>query len=655
MCGIGGFQGDYPVELLGAFAHAMSHRGPDHAGEWHSPCARVGLAHQRLSIIDVSPLGHQPMIDDEGGAVIVFNGEIYNFRELRRGLEREGCTFRSQSDTEVLLALYRSRGESMLPLLNGIFAFAIYDTSGETLLLACDEMAVKPLYVSEGPRGFVFASELKALVNAGAVSGALDIATLYRTLGFLWSPGGATPISGVRRLGPGEALRVRHGQVVRRWTWAESSWIRDPLPATAHELTRRGSDDVVRKVRDGLRTAVHRQMVADVPVGAFLSGGLDSSAVVAFAREDAPAIDCFTIDSGARLDAGVNDDLPYGRRVAAHLGVKLHEVVVDAARMAADFERMVYQLDEPLADPAPLNVLYISRLARQLGTKVLLSGAGGDDIFSGYRRHRALAQEWYWAGLPTPIRLRLRQVTTRLNQGGSWRRRITKSLAHADASPDDRLIGYFLWADAERLRELFTPDCRAALSGEALVAPLRDYLATLPAELPPLQRMLALEQRFFLADHNLLYTDKMAMAAGVEVRVPFLDKDLVRLANALPPALKQRGAESKWVLKKAMEPLLPREAIYRPKTGFGAPLRRWLHRELRELVADILSADALRARGLFDPQAVARLIADDRAGRVDAAYTILGLMCIEMWCRHFLTTRAGRGAACDDSTLAVTA
>jgi asparagine synthase (glutamine-hydrolysing) len=296
----------------------------------------------------------------------------------------------------------------------------------------------------------------------------------------------------------------------------------------------------------------------------------------------------------------------------------------------------VFQLDEPLADPAALNVLYISQLARQHGVKVLLSGAGGDDLFTGYRRHHALMLERYWAWLPVATRAGLRRASTHFGQGSAHSRRVTKAFAHADSGPNDRLIGYFLWADTERLRGLFAPEYREALAGERIGAPLEDYLATLPSDLSALQRMLALEQRFFLPDHNLLYTDKMSMAAGVEVRVPFLDNDLRRLANALPPRVKQRGRQGKWVLKKAMEPYLPHEVIYRPKVGFGAPLRHWLRHELKELVDDTLSADTLRRRGLFDAAAVSKLIADDRAGRVDAAYTILGLMCIEIWCRQFL-------------------
>jgi asparagine synthase (glutamine-hydrolysing) len=615
----------------------MAHRGPDDSGVFCDPLVRVGMAHVRLSIIDLSPLGHQPMVDASGSVVIVFNGEIYNFRELRAQLELAGHGFRGHSDTEVLLVLYQEHGEAMLSLLNGIFAFAIYSRAEQTIFLACDAMGVKPLYFTEDRYGFAFASELKGLVALADVAESLDIPAVYRTLGFLWSPGGATPFKGVSRMGPGEALRVKAGRVTRRWHWSRSAWVDAPLVLDA--------DEAIGRVQAGLRTAVHRQMVADVPVGAFLSGGLDSSAVVAMAREVSPNIDCFTINTGEVRDAGVTDDLPYARQVAEHLGVKLHEIQVDSSRMAADLERMVVQLDEPLADPAPLNVLYISQLARQHGVKVLLSGAGGDDLFTGYRRHRALMLERYWAWLPAPVRQGLCNASSHLGQGGAIGRRLAKAFAHAGLPADKRLAGYFLWADPARVLGLFAAEHRTALASEVMTGPLDDYLCTLPTGLPSLQRMLALEQRFFLADHNLLYTDKMSMAVGVEVRVPFLDNDLVRLANALPPELKQRGAEGKWVLKKAMEPYLPRNVIYRPKTGFGAPLRHWLRHELREWVGDMLSAETLRRRGLFDPKAVAALVADDQAGRVDAAYTILGLVCIEIWCREYMDKRLAKGAA----------
>jgi len=636
MCGIAGYFGG-GSDTLAHMANALSHRGPDDADEWFSSDRIVGFAHRRLAIIDLSQAGHQPMISPSSNLVIVFNGEIYNFQELRSELEAGGVIFRGHSDTEVLLALYKVHGEALLSMLNGIFAFAIFNQAERTMFIACDAMGVKPLYFSEGRDGFVFASELKALVAGGRVAGALDLSALYRILGFLWSPGGATPFKGVGRLRPGEALLVRNGGVARRWHWTNRAWVDKPVHLSASAA--------IRHVQDGLRTAVHRQLVADVPVGAFLSGGLDSSAVVAMAREISPNIECFTIDTGSVRDAGVTDDLPYARQVAKYLGVKLHEIQVDQTRMAADLERMVVQLDEPLADPAPLNVLYISQLAKEHGVKVLLSGTGGDDLFTGYRRHRALMLERYWAWLPVTARQVLRNGTSHLGRRGALGRRLTKAFAHADLSPNERLVGYFLWADPARVMGLFAPEHRAALADEVMTAPLQDYLGELPPGLPPLQQMLALEQRFFLADHNLLYTDKMSMAVGVEVRVPFLDNDLVRLANRLHPKLKQRGAEGKWILKKAMEPYLPHSVIYRPKTGFGAPLRHWLRHELREWVGDMLSVQTLRRRGLFDPKAVAALVADDQAGRVDAAYTILGLVCIEIWCREFVDKASAKGIA----------
>jgi len=630
MCGIAGFSGEFDPAVASRLGAAMRHRGPDDAGEWHSADGRIGFAHRRLSIIDVSASGHQPMIDATSTAVIVFNGEIYNYRELRADLMRHGHVFRTQTDTEVLLALYRSAGEAMLRQLNGIFAFAIFDTRSDTLLVAGDEFAVKPLYFSQTRQGFIFASELKALVASGAIDAELDVSVFLRTLGYLWSPGGATPLKGVERLGPGEALQVRNSRILRRWRWADASWT-----GPRHEG---GAADATTEVRTAVRTAVHRQLVADVPVGAFLSGGLDSSAIVAMAREAAPGIECFTIDTGDDRDSGVTDDLPYARKAAAHLGVRLHEIRVDAARIAEGLESMIGQLDEPLADPAPLNVFFISELARQAGIKVLLSGAGGDDIFSGYRRHRALVAEQYWAPLPVSVRRTLRRVTGGMGQQAAFGRRLAKAFAHGDLPADRRLPMYFLWADESRIRGLFTEEHRESLRTAALDAPMQAYLVSLPADLAPLDRMLALEQRFFLADHNLLYTDKMGMAAGVEIRVPFLDPDLVRLANRLPAHFKQRGRHGKWILKRAMEGMLPDDIIHRPKTGFGAPVRQWLRQEWRELMHDTLSRDSLTRRGIFDVAAVSRLVEDHRSGRVDAAYVILSLMCCELWCRRFLSS-----------------
>ena len=304
--------------------------------------------------------------------------------------------------------------------------------------------------------------------------------------------------------------------------------------------------------------------------------------------------------------------------------------------MAQDLEGMVAQLDEPLADPAPLNVLYISRLARQQGMKVLLSGAGGDDLFTGYRRHHALRLERWWRWLPGEVRAGLDKAAMRLDRRRVWSRRLAKLFNGAGLDGDASIANYFLWAREADLFALYTPEVQAQLRETRAAQPLVDFLEAAPVGLSRLERMLLLEQRFFLADHNLIYTDKMSMAAGVETRVPFLDLDLVEFAARMPSEYKQRGGTGKWVLKKAMAPYLPHEVIYRPKTGFGAPLRRWMKNELREVLGDLLSAESLKRRGLFDPVAVRRIIAADDAGRADASYTLLSLLCIEIWCRRFI-------------------
>jgi asparagine synthase (glutamine-hydrolysing) len=297
---------------------------------------------------------------------------------------------------------------------------------------------------------------------------------------------------------------------------------------------------------------------------------------------------------------------------------------------------MVWQLDEPLADIAPLNVLFICQLARQQGIKVLLSGTGGDDLFTGYRRHLALDSERYWAWLPRPLRVMLRQVSRQLPVSYPLGRRLRKVFSGAHLNSNSRLVHYFRWVDRADLFALYTSDFRAALDQSQSTDPMLDFMSEMPTNTHYLEKMLGLEQRFFLADHNLTYTDKMSMAAGVEVRVPFLDIDLLNFAACIPPKYKQKGYQGKWVLKKAMEPYLPREIIYRPKSGFGVPLRHWFKFELRAWLEDILSVERLQNRGIFDSQAVHRLIEANADGRIDASYTLLSLACIEVWCVHFI-------------------
>lgn len=637
MCGIVGFLGSFERKLLEAMSVSISHRGPDDDGVWCDHDHGVGFAHRRLSIIDLSPAGHQPMWDVARRAVIAYNGELYNYRELRDGLVRDGFRFNSTSDTEVILNLYLRDGVHCLERLNGIFAFALWDAEKCKLLLARDGLGVKPLYYARTPNGIVFASEIKALMQVPELDTELDTSALLYYVSYLYAPYPHTPLKAVRKLEPGHAAWVSLRGIEKEW-----QFYRLPYDQPISEMP---VDEAAEQLRDYLDQAVRRQMVADVQVGAFLSGGLDSSAVVAFARKYVSNgnLECFTIGFKDTTTAteGMTDDLPYAIKMAAHLGVHLNVVEV-GADMAVRFEEMIWHLDEPQADPAPLNALYICELARQNGIKVLLSGAGGDDIFSGYRRHFALMQEKYWDWLPKSGRRALRVLSSILPVDTAAGRRLSKAFHYADETPQRRLSSYFLWIDPEWLQKLAGERLRdEALSLDPL-APMLRILNELPAGTPPLNQMLALDASYFLTDHNLNYTDKMSMAAGVEVRVPFLDPDLVAFATRLPPKLKQRGATGKWIFKKAMEPLLPRDVIYRPKAGFGAPLRRWLQQDLREYVEELLSENTLRNRGLFDPKAVKELVTLDRCGKLDAAYPIFSLICIELWMQLFIDERARR-------------
>jgi asparagine synthase (glutamine-hydrolysing) len=663
MCGIAGFQGRFDAALLDAMGEAVAHRGPDGAGTAvfdEGAGVLTGLAHRRLSIIDLSPEGRQPMTVDcpRCGAhglhdlALTYNGEIYNYRELRRELVARGHVFHSETDSEVLLHLYAEAGTEMLPRLNGIFAFAIRDGRANgrpdgvapgDLFAARDAIGVKPFYHAEIPRGFLFGSEIKSLVRCPELPREVDPVAIHQTLAYLWTPAPRTALRAVKKLPPGCALRVRQGRVLREWRWYELPYGRDAVDGSF--------DAVAARVHDTVREAVDRQLVADVEVGAFLSGGLDSSAVVASMKAARPGErpTCYSIGFADGEDAdGSPADLPYARRVADHLGVHLHEIRV-GPDIIRNLERMLWHLDEPQADPAPINALLIAEQARRDGLKVLLSGAGGDDVFSGYRRHQALRFDAAWARLPQALRSMLAKPARQaaaggLRTGSPLARRLVKLLEHADLSSDRRAASYFWWSGEELRRALYAPALAHAVAGEDTAAPLLESLSRIPGVRDPLDRMLFLEGKHFLADHNLNYTDKMGMAAGVEVRVPLLDLQVVDLAARIPAGMKMRGMEGKAVFKRAMEPDLPRDVIYRPKTGFGAPLRRWMRGELRGTVDDALSPGSLRARGLFDPAAVARLRELDRAGRVDGAYTLLALVSVEIWCRLFVDAPAPRPA-----------
>jgi len=658
MCGIVGFQGDFSAALLDRMSMAVAHRGPDDAGRVLLPtCAPrgiVGFAHRRLSIVDLSPAGHQPMTarcprcrcQELSDLALVYNGELYNHLVLRHELESRGHVFFSNTDSETLLHLYSEHGTGMLPMLNGIFAFAIRDgrVTGQPpgiergdLFLARDQLGVKPLYYAQTEHGFLFASELKAILQDTRLPREIDRTALHYHLAYLWTPAPLTLIEGIRKLPPGHSLVVHGGRIINERAWYDIPYGRDPFCQTEREIA--------LELHNRIEQAVSRQLMADVPVGAFLSGGLDSSAVVSMMRRVRPDEDftayCIGF-AGNEAVEGNPADLPYATRVAKHAGIELRALQIQPS-VISHLDRMLFYLDEPQADPAPINALLIAEQARRDGIPVLLAGTGGDDIFSGYRRHHALRVERTWGWLPQVVRDGMgcagRSLSSGSNLGGLRThalRRVMKVLASADLRGDERSISYFCWSTDALRQTLYSPALAEATGHTDVMAPMLESLSHISGERDPLNRMLYLEGKHFLADHNLNYTDKMGMAAGVEIRVPLLDVDLVDYATRIPSSMKQKGRTGKAIFKKAMEPDLPHDVIYRRKSGFGAPLRRWLRNELLATVDETLSPDALRTRGLFDPAAVQHLIALDRAGRVDGAYTIFALMCVELWSRQFL-------------------
>jgi len=631
MCGIAGYAGSFAPDILPRMNAAQAHRGPDDQGIWSRE--HVGLAHVRLSILDLSPAGHQPMADGQGRVVLVFNGEIYNHRELRSRLERDGVVFRGTSDTEVLVELLGRHGRRCLPWLNGIFAFAAWFVAERRLLLARDAAGVKPLYWTKTDQGVAFASELKALLAVPGVDLAPDARALASYLTLLYSPGERTPARGVRKLLPGGFLECAEtGSAPRIGAFGPSPF--------GEEVQDFSHETAVEACRHYVGQAVRRQLVSDVPLGGFLSGGVDSTTVAHYATRGARAgadYPCFTLGAVGTEDLpdeGFDADLPFARLVSERLGAPLHVATLDAARLD-DLDDLVWALDEPTPDPAAFAAQAICAEARRHGVKVLLSGAGGDDIFSGYRRHRALATENWWGWLPRPWRESLADLTAQLPRDNPAGRRLAKLFRHAGAPPAERLASYFLWIDDETLAPALAPGFRAELGRFRTVDALLAELTALPPGVTRLNQMLHLDRSYFLADHNLNYTDKMAMSQGVEVRVPFLDPDLVAFTERLPDELKQRLGQGKRLLRAAMRGVIPAEVLDRPKTGFGFPLRRRLHGSYGRRLRALAASGRLDATGVFSGAGVVALLEADERGAVDAAYPLMGVLCVESWLRQF--------------------
>jgi asparagine synthase (glutamine-hydrolysing) len=628
MCGICGTVGRADEGELRQMARAMAHRGPDGEGVKTFPEAGAGLGHRRLAIIDPTPAGAQPMgFADRWW--ITYNGELYNFRELRAELEAAGERFATECDTEVLLRMFAVHGPAMLDRLNGMFAFAIWDDHERRLFLARDRMGVKPLYYSRQGDLFAFASEIRALLPLNGAP-ELDKRALADYLTLLWVPDPRTAFKGIRKLPPGHFAWVgKDGLEIR------SYWDLRFAPED------RSEEEWRDKVREAVSRSVRRQLVSDVPLGSFLSGGVDSSAIVAEMANGGDPVNTYNV-AFAREDLRheiVPDDAKYARQVAALFGTDHHERVLNPNVLEL-LPKVVWHLEEPVADPAAVSTYLVCTEAAQR-MKVMLSGMGADEIFAGYPRYLAYRLSRLGDALPAGARRALEAGLGRAVRPGrpgrlrGPRRNLWKFMRAAGLPPAERYLTFSSYYTTTELGEVLSEELAAELDGYDALGTHRRYLDRDPGG-DELSHLLYLDAKTFLPCLNLAYTDKMSMAASVEVRVPLLDDELVALAARIPSEYKLRGWRRKYVFKRSQEGTLPKNIVWRPKAGFGAPVRAWLERDLAPMLDDLLAEDTIRARGLVDPAAVRRLRDDNAAGRADNSLQIYALLGLELWCRTFL-------------------
>ena len=566
----------------------------------------------------------------DGRYWIVYNGELYNFKELRADLERDGSSFRSECDTEVLLAAYCKYGRAMLQRLNGIFAFAIWDAERHELFLARDRLGVKPLYYTQVDGSFYFASEIKALLKV-LPTPRLRPEGIADYLTFLWVPDPDTLFEGVFKLPAGHFAQLGEGRLQIHPYWDLVFDVDDT----------RSDREWISSVGGVVGAAVRRQMVSDVPLGSFLSGGIDSSAIVAEMTAVAGDVTAYTIGFSARdLSYDISpDDLRYARTVAEKFDVDYHEQLLEP-RIVELLPKLVRHLDDPVADPAAVTTYLICSAASER-LKVILSGMGGDEVFAGYPRYLAARLAGMADVIPATLRKVMRTASEgRLTMGPpgrlrAVRRNLMKLLRGIDQSPQDRYLVYCSYYRPEELERLLHGDLRAAISTHDPFRYHREYFDRVRDQ-PLLNQMLYVDAKTFLPCLNLAYTDKMSMAASTEVRVPLLDDEVVSHAARIPPDLKLRRLTRKYVFKRSMEGSLPHDVIWRPKAGFGAPIRGWLVNELRPMVDDVLSREAVAARGLFEPDEVERLVRASADGTEDNALRLWALLTLELWHQEFV-------------------
>ena len=645
MCGIAGLISADAEARIGAMLESIEHRGRDDDGVWTSRVVdgagrRTCLGHRRLAIIDPTPAGHQPMLSHDGRFALTFNGEIYNYRELREELVGRGHSFQTDTDTEVLLAAFDEWGAQCLPRLNGMFAFALWDEREQELLLARDRLGVKPLYYAHAPAtenasaSFIFASEVKAVLASGLVERAVDPTGLHQFLTFLWTPDPQTLFRHVSKVPPAHALTIRRDGKTTLREWWDVSF--DEIESGRSEAWWR------ERVLETLDRVVGMEMVADVPLGAFLSGGIDSSSIVALMKNhsDGRRVSTYTIGIEAedlRYDI-IPDDVIWARRVNELLDTDYHEIMLkpDVAEL---LPRLVYHMDEPAIDMAIPSYL-VSRAARESLT-VMLSGMGGDEVFAGYPRQLAMKIAGALDPMPSLLRRPLMSAVASVLPGGlpgkltAPLRNAKKFARSAALDFENRYLGYGTYFTDAAKRALYTDEMREATGDLDAYSEHRRYFARV-RDAAPLNQLLYVDLKTFLPCLNLTTTDKTSMAANLEVRVPFLNHELVELAARMPPDLKLRGFRRKYILKRVAESFLPKDVVWRRKAGFGAPIRSWLRGPLRPLVEDLLSAETVHRRGLFRPQEVRRIIDANLSGREDYNLQVFQLLTLELWQRAFI-------------------
>jgi asparagine synthase (glutamine-hydrolysing) len=634
MCGITGVAGSLRTDrqTLQRMNDALRHRGPDGEGMFWSD--HVGLAMRRLAIIDVAG-GDQPIFNEDRSVCVVYNGEIYNFLELRKELEHKGHQFSTQSDTEVIVHAYEEHGPDCVERLWGMFALALWDSRRNLLLLARDRLGKKPLVYYRDPEkgGLAFASELHALLTHPQVPRDVDPRAIDDYLTYLYVPSPTTAFCNVRKLKPGHRLVWQDGRVTVEPYWNVT------FAAKSHVR----QEEAVEQFGTLLRDAVRRRLIADVPLGAFLSGGMDSSSIVAeMAELSSVPVKTFSIGFGERDF----DELRYARQVAQRFGTEHHELVVEPRALDV-LPTLVQHYGEPYGDSSAIPTYYVAQLTRQHVT-VALNGDGGDELLAGYERHWAARVAARYDTIPRFVRHGLIRPLIPLlpepRQRRAFLRRAKRFMAAAHLPVFDR---YLHWVGAYTPSQklgLYTSEFVEALRGNDSGSWLQDALAPEP-HLDPVDAVLRADTLLYLPEDLLAKVDIASMANSLEARSPFLDHRLVEFCAALPSSLKLRGRTSKWLLRQLMHDRLPPAILTRPKMGFGVPVGEWLRSELRPLLEDTLLSSRAAQRGYFNPQAIRGLVDEHLTYRVDRTPHIWALLMLELWFREFADVPLGSSGA----------